>query len=99
MYRRYKANEIFLSFNGGKDCTVVLHLAATLAQLRKLDNPLCLYVTGDAFPEVCFLFIYFLNIFLYVCLYIVYIFSRFYRSLWFNRKSFIKRGSPRINLI
>lgn len=51
--RRYKANEVFLSFNGGKDCTVVLHLAAAFVQLRKLKAPLCLYVTGDAFPEVC----------------------------------------------
>ncbi|XP_014211826.1 FAD synthase [Copidosoma floridanum] len=51
-YDKYRANEIFLSFNGGKDCTAVLHLAATFAKMRKLDPPLCLYVTGDDFPEV-----------------------------------------------
>lgn len=49
---KYKANEVFLSFNGGKDCTVVLHLAITFSRLRGFDPPLCLYVTGDAFPEV-----------------------------------------------
>ncbi|XP_011496706.1 PREDICTED: FAD synthase-like [Ceratosolen solmsi marchali] len=51
-YAKYKANEVFLSFNGGKDCTVVLHLVITFARLRGYDPPLCLYVTGDAFPEV-----------------------------------------------
>ena len=49
---RYKAEDVFLSFNGGKDCTVVLHLVATFARLRNLDLPMCLYVSGDAFPEV-----------------------------------------------
>ncbi|XP_058797456.1 FAD synthase-like isoform X2 [Phymastichus coffea] len=51
-YERYQPSEVFLSFNGGKDCTVVLHLAATLAKLRKFEPPLSLYVTHDAFPEV-----------------------------------------------
>ncbi|XP_003424585.1 FAD synthase [Nasonia vitripennis] len=51
-YSRYKAEEVFLSFNGGKDCTVVLHLAAAFVQMRNLKAPVCLYVTGDAFPEV-----------------------------------------------
>ncbi|KAJ8683224.1 hypothetical protein QAD02_019016 [Eretmocerus hayati] len=51
-YDRYKANEVFLSFNGGKDCTVVLHLAVAFARLHNLELPTCLYVTGDAFPEV-----------------------------------------------
>ncbi|KYQ47039.1 tRNA (guanine-N(1)-)-methyltransferase [Trachymyrmex zeteki] len=51
-YERYNPNEIFISFNGGKDCTVVLHLAATVAKLRNITSLLCLYVTDDSFPEV-----------------------------------------------
>ncbi|XP_018051324.1 PREDICTED: FAD synthase-like [Atta colombica] len=51
-YERYNQNEIFISFNGGKDCTVVLHLAATIAKLRNISSLLCLYVTDDSFPEV-----------------------------------------------
>ncbi|XP_018359131.1 PREDICTED: FAD synthase-like isoform X2 [Trachymyrmex cornetzi] len=51
-YERYNQNEIFINFNGGKDCTVVLHLAATVAKLRNISSLLCLYVTDDSFPEV-----------------------------------------------
>ncbi|KYN05974.1 PREDICTED: FAD synthase-like isoform X1 [Cyphomyrmex costatus] len=51
-YERYNPNEIFISFNGGKDCTVVLHLTATVAKLRNISSLLCLYVTDDSFPEV-----------------------------------------------
>lgn len=49
---RYKPEEIFISFNGGKDCTVVLHLAAITAKLQNITTLLCLYVTADQFPEV-----------------------------------------------
>ncbi|KAI4491686.1 hypothetical protein M0804_003078 [Polistes exclamans] len=51
-YDKYNANEIFLSFNGGKDCTVVLHLTACICALRKVSPPLCLYVPSDPFPEM-----------------------------------------------
>ncbi|XP_014468590.1 PREDICTED: FAD synthase-like isoform X2 [Dinoponera quadriceps] len=51
-YDRYKSDEVFISFNGGKDCTAVLHLAATVAKSRDISPLLCLYVTADAFPEV-----------------------------------------------
>jgi len=50
---RYNPNEIFISFNGGKDCTVVLHLTATVAKLRNISSSLlCLYITDDSFSEV-----------------------------------------------
>lgn len=51
-YERYKPEEIFISFNGGKDCTVVLHLAAIIAKLQNITTLLCLYVTADPFPEM-----------------------------------------------
>ncbi|XP_046737870.1 probable FAD synthase isoform X3 [Diprion similis] len=45
------ADGIFLNFNGGKDCTVVLHLLATVVKLRGAPTPVCLYVSDDPFPE------------------------------------------------
>ncbi|XP_026670447.1 FAD synthase isoform X1 [Ceratina calcarata] len=52
-YKTYKPEEVFISFNGGKDCTVVLHLAACVASLESISSPLlCLYVTAEPFPEV-----------------------------------------------
>ena len=50
--QRYKPEEIFISFNGGKDCTVVLHLTACIAKLQNISSLLCLYVTAEPFPEV-----------------------------------------------
>ncbi|CAK9801444.1 FAD synthase [Anthophora quadrimaculata] len=51
-YKMYKPEEIFVSFNGGKDCTVTLHLAACVAKLQNVSQLLCLYVTAEPFPEV-----------------------------------------------
>ncbi|XP_076661755.1 FAD synthase [Halictus rubicundus] len=51
-YDKYRQEDTFVSFNGGKDCTVVLHLAATIAKLRNYSPLLCLYVTAEPFPEV-----------------------------------------------
>ncbi|XP_015120691.1 FAD synthase [Diachasma alloeum] len=49
---RYNCDEVILSFNGGKDCTAVLHLAASVFLLRGIHSLTCLYVTGEPFPEV-----------------------------------------------
>ncbi|XP_046611852.1 FAD synthase-like isoform X1 [Neodiprion virginianus] len=43
---------IFVNFNGGKDCTAVLYLLATVVKLRGAPPPVCLYVSDDPFPEV-----------------------------------------------
>ncbi|KAL7301222.1 hypothetical protein TKK_0006187 [Trichogramma kaykai] len=52
-YDQFQPNQIFLSFNGGKDCTAVLHLVAIVVEMRKVPPPICLYVTSDDdFEEV-----------------------------------------------
>lgn len=54
-FSQYGHENVFISFNGGKDCTVLLHL--TLAALRRMypnNNKqfLCWYVrSSNAFPE------------------------------------------------
>lgn len=52
IFKRYKPEEIFISFNCGKDCTVVLHLAACITKLQNISSLLCLYVIAEPFPEV-----------------------------------------------
>lgn len=50
----YEANEIFLSFNGGKDCTVLLHMFVNLfTQRYPNETLLCLYIQPDSpFDEI-----------------------------------------------
>lgn len=51
---KYEPNEIFLSFNGGKDCTVLLHLFGTLFSEKYPDVKLmCLYIQPNSpFDEI-----------------------------------------------
>ncbi|VEN33904.1 unnamed protein product, partial [Callosobruchus maculatus] len=53
--RRYGPENIFLSFNGGKDCTVLLHLYNIVLKLKYPDfkgKIFCSYVkTSNIFPE------------------------------------------------
>lgn len=54
MLDEYKHDEIFLSFNGGKDCTVLLHLVSSLFGKKYPNEPLlCLYIQpDDPFDEI-----------------------------------------------
>lgn len=50
----YDKNEIFLSFNGGKDCTVLLHMFASLFAMKYPNEKLlCLYIQPESpFDEI-----------------------------------------------
>lgn len=63
----YGVDNVFLSFNGGKDCTVLLHLVQTVLQKKypntKGKKMFCLYVRSensfkeqDEFIEQCMVF-------------------------------------------
>lgn len=54
MLNTYSHDEIFLSFNGGKDCTVLLHLLSDLYVQKYPDRALlCLYIRSkDPFDEI-----------------------------------------------
>ncbi|KAF7281020.1 hypothetical protein GWI33_005208 [Rhynchophorus ferrugineus] len=62
--QNYGLDNVFLSFNGGKDCTVLLHLVQTVIEKRYPDQKykklICLYIRSedafkdqDAFIEQC----------------------------------------------
>lgn len=54
MLNTYNHDEIFLSFNGGKDCTVLLHLMCHLYAKKYPDQALlCVYIlSNDPFDEI-----------------------------------------------
>lgn len=51
---KYPADTVFVSFNGGKDCTALLHLVAAVWQRKSASRPMqaIYFRNSDPFPEV-----------------------------------------------
>lgn len=54
-FMKYSPENVFISFNGGKDCTVLLHLMLVVLEKKYpsyTNQPICLYVQSECpFPE------------------------------------------------
>lgn len=48
----YELDEVFLSFNGGKDCTVLLDLISKRISESDRDKFLCWYIEPDSDPSL-----------------------------------------------
>lgn len=51
-FEKYEKNQIFLSFNGGKDCTVLLHLLSVHLKDAISELKVIYFRSSDPFPEI-----------------------------------------------